>query len=440
MPAIYLRMAAVILAFGALLMALRQLQARWAPHPEIIRKLLHVGMGLVALSFPWLFPERWPVLVLAGFSLLILLGLKWVAPLKQNYGQVIDGVGRHSLGDFFYPAAIGTIFYLSHGHPILFGIPVLVLALADAVGALIGGRYGLVHYDTLDGHKSVEGSVAFFTVAFLSTHIPLLLATSTGRAESLLIGLTLGLLIMLMEAVAWRGLDNLFIPIGSYLLLKNYLELDLLTLVGRFSAALALVFLVLSWRRHATLNHCALVSAMLFGYACWALGGWPWLVGPVTFYLSYTLLSPLVGKQAPQVSLNALLSVTSMALACLFLAKTHPAWDLFYIYTLSLAIHLCLVVLVRLKFNYPKTSLLLLLGAAIGKSWLLIVLPLALLRGFSYMILLQIGIAFPILVLAALAFYFSQPKIEDYPVDHERWIRQAIIAAGSACLGLVTIF
>ena len=440
MPSVYLRMALVMLIFGGLMTLLRRVQARWAPQPEILRKLLHVGMGLVALSFPWLFPECWPVSFLAGLSVLILLSLRWVPPLRRDYGQVIDGVARRSLGDIYFPIAVGIVFYLSGGNPILFGIPVLVLALADAVGALIGTRYGLVQYDTLDGHKSLEGSVAFFTVTLLSTHIPLLLGTSTGRAESLLIGLTLGLLIMLMEAVAWRGLDNLFIPIGGYLLLKNYLTLDLTTLLGRFCAALALVVLVLSWRRHATLNHSAMVSAMLFGYACWALGGWPWLVAPVTLYLSYTRLSPVVNKKGPQVSLNAVLSTASMGLVCLFLAKTQQRLDLFYVYTLSVAIHLSLIMLVRLKFNFPQMSPLRLFGACIGKSWLLVILPLVLIQGLRLLTLIQLVAAMPILALAVFIFFRLQPAISDYPIDPQRWIRQGIISACSACLGQITIY
>ena len=47
----------VLLALGVLLGGLT-LCRRWAaPHPELLRKLLHAGMGLVTLSFPWLFDD-----------------------------------------------------------------------------------------------------------------------------------------------------------------------------------------------------------------------------------------------------------------------------------------------------------------------------------------------------------------------------------------------
>ncbi len=42
----------------------------------------------------------------------------------------------------------------------------------------------------------------------------------------LLIATLVGLLVMLAEAVSWEGLDNLFIPVCSCLLLAGLLHLD----------------------------------------------------------------------------------------------------------------------------------------------------------------------------------------------------------------------
>ena len=50
-----LGMALVLLTLGALLAALTLYRRVGAPHPELLRKLLHVGMGLTTLLFPFLF-------------------------------------------------------------------------------------------------------------------------------------------------------------------------------------------------------------------------------------------------------------------------------------------------------------------------------------------------------------------------------------------------
>src|SRR5439155_15297069 len=72
----WLGMGSVLAVLGALLAGLRLWQRRTAPHPELVRKLLHMGMGLVTLTFPWVFDTAWPVLLLASASVLGLLALR----------------------------------------------------------------------------------------------------------------------------------------------------------------------------------------------------------------------------------------------------------------------------------------------------------------------------------------------------------------------------
>ncbi|MEM6328347.1 MAG: hypothetical protein AAF791_14635, partial [Bacteroidota bacterium] len=63
----------VLLVMGALGVALavfrwRQVQGRLTD--EGARKGVHITMGALTLTFPWVFSETWPVLVLAGLALL----------------------------------------------------------------------------------------------------------------------------------------------------------------------------------------------------------------------------------------------------------------------------------------------------------------------------------------------------------------------------------
>ena len=170
-------------------------------------------------------------------------GLKRAGVLGCGFGDVIHGVGRESLGEVYFPLATGVLFVLAEGNPLLFCLPVLILALADAAAALVGRRYGRTRYATLEGRKSVEGSLACFAVACLSTDLVLRLWAGTGRTESLLVALVLGLQVTLLEAIAWRGLDNLFIPVGAFLLLKTLLTLDMAWLLAHLGVSVAMVML-----------------------------------------------------------------------------------------------------------------------------------------------------------------------------------------------------
>jgi phytol kinase len=77
-----------------------------------------------------------------------------------------------------------------------------------------------MRYANGQGQKSAEGSVACFLLAVVSVQIPLWFWSTTGRAECLAIGLAIGTLVTLIEAVSWNGLDNLLIPLGSFVVLR----------------------------------------------------------------------------------------------------------------------------------------------------------------------------------------------------------------------------
>jgi phytol kinase len=153
----WLGMALMLAALGVWMAVLRAYQSAAGPHPEVVRKLMHVGMGLTVLVFPWVFHEVWPVVAVAVLSLALLAAVRLVSGLRQRLGSVLGGVARKSLGEFYFAVSVAALFALSRGRPyanILYCVPILVLALADAVAALIGLRYGQFQYATVDGKKT----------------------------------------------------------------------------------------------------------------------------------------------------------------------------------------------------------------------------------------------------------------------------------------------
>ncbi len=88
----------------------------------------------------------------------------------------------------------------------------------------------------------MAGASACFLAAFLGTQTGLLLFTEIGRVETLLIALTAGLSLTLLEAVAGNGFDNLLIPLVALLLLKTCLEMDVPSLAAYLGTSLALTF------------------------------------------------------------------------------------------------------------------------------------------------------------------------------------------------------
>lgn len=238
----WLAMAAAMAAFLLLFVALQGLAQARSAHPETTRKLLHTGSGLLTLPFPFLFHEVWPVVLLTGASAFVVASARFVPAVRARFGGVTGGVGRTTFGEIYFPLAVALLFLLTlGGDPLLFVIPLLVLSLADTAGAVVGTRYGRTRSS---GGKSVEGSMAFAIVAFVCILVPLLASSTAGRVEAVLVAATVALLVMLLEGSASRGLDNLVVPLASYLLLRGFLELDTAALLARLAATVALVLAI----------------------------------------------------------------------------------------------------------------------------------------------------------------------------------------------------
>lgn len=444
----WLGMGLVVGALVGLMSALRFYQKKCSPNPEWVRKLLHMGMGLVVLSFPWLFDQSWPVVVLAGATSVGLIAIRVVKGLHERLGDVLGGVARESLGEIYFPVAVALLFVLTlreeqevfERRVLLYGIPILILALADALAALIGVRFGRLRYPTVEGHKSTEGSFAFFAVAFVSTYLPLLCCDPTEHDRAFLIGLLLGFLAMMFEAIAWRGLDNLVLPLVSFLLLKSYLSLDVAQLVARLAVTSGLVAIALFYRTWTTLAGSALFGAVLVGYISWALGGWHWLLAPLLFFITYTLM-PTGRKENGQRAHNvhAVLCVSSASLIWLFLAKTLDASELIYPYTLAFAAHLAIIGLARLKRRYPHLCGVIVLPAAIFAGWLLLFLPYLLAERAVVDTVAETLLALVGVTLAVIGFFMTQPDLHDCPTDTPRWIRQALWAGVASVIGLLLL-
>jgi phytol kinase len=330
--------AVVALASLLMLLALTRLRARFGLDAELVRKIAHVSTGLLAVALPWVFASAWPVAVITGLAVVTLLASRRVPLLRDRLGGAVNGVGRVSLGECYFPAAVGVLFAVAHRQPVLYAIPLLMLTFGDAAGAMVGVEYGRHHFRSPDGTKSAEGSLACFTASFFAVHVPLLLLTGLGRAETLLIATSLAILVTLLEAVAWGGLDNLFIPLGGYLLLTRLAGESVAVLAGVSLVACVLLVTAVVLRRTRTLTDSALVAGVLVGVACWTIGGTPWLMPPIVLFLTYPLLWPkrrqLVEKPH---TLVALVAVAGVGVVWLALGRVLGDDGFFFPFTLAFA-------------------------------------------------------------------------------------------------------
>jgi phytol kinase len=416
--------------FGAVLGGVRWWQVRYDPAPETPRKFVHVAMGLIALTFPWVFATAWPVILLGTVATCLLLAIRLMERLRNGLGGVLHAIERQSFGEMVFPAAVATVFWLAAGDKVAYVVPVLMLTLADATAAVVGLRYGVPRFATTEEPKSWEGSAAFFVVAFASALVPLLLGTDIGRAEVLLISTILGILAATIEAVSWQGLDNFLVPVGAFIFLGVHRTLPSGTLVVRLVVLLLLLAFGLAWRRRTTLSHRGVVHAALICYLVWALGYSIWLLAPVALFLTYALVPPLTDEEramphdAQMVSSNV-----TVGLAWLFAAQLTHQQALLYPYTVAFAAHLSENGMNRVARVYTRWPRALQLGVATLQAGAFILLPWALLDAgpvATRVTLAAVGLACGL--LAALAALALEIRRGPDPVDLQRGWMQAAVA------------
>lgn len=428
-----------LLALSLLGGGLWLVRRRWNLHPELLRKGMHIGTGLICLCLPLWFATPWPVLVLAAVALIALLGLRLLPAEGTGLASVLHGVGRRSAGELYFPLSVVALFMVTQDTVVFYLIPLLVLALADAVAALVGLRYGLSQYRAEEGYKSAEGSLAFFLVAFMASHVPLLLFTDMGRLDTLLLALIIGLLVMMLEAMAWRGLDNLFIPLGTWALLQTYSDASTAALVEVLVVTVLLIAVVLIWRKRTTLTDSSLFAAILVGYAAWAVGGPLWLLPPLALFLTYTGLLRL-GRERVTHDVRAVGAITGAGLICLLAQVLVPGESFYVAWVSAFAAQLAMIGIARIHGNTDQGYRGRIWALATLQGWGIVVVPTTFL-GSEGAEIWQYLLGGAILTgLAAGLFQHLQPQIERCPRDAERWWRQGLLGGLAALVAGILMF
>ena len=189
---------------------------------EKTRKLVHLGSGLITMTFPLLFDHFGYVFALSGAFWLILQGSLWLNVLPS-----INKIDRVSQGSVLYPLVVGGCFYAASwaNSDLFFYLPILILAVCDPIACLIGRRFPLRKFSVGQTQKSWGGSSAFFFFAFLLSYFFLCSEVDFGYYHSAFwIAILVALATTFAEAISGKGYDNLTIPMAALAILYSLKE------------------------------------------------------------------------------------------------------------------------------------------------------------------------------------------------------------------------
>jgi phytol kinase len=398
---------------------------------EGARKLFHISGGAVALALPWLFDTVWPVISLGAASVGAFALLRTIPALRQGTGQTLQGVARETSGEFWFVVGTVTIFAITAGDVVSYSIGILVLAVADTAAAMVGVFYGRHRFDLTRGFKSAEGSAAFLLIAFLCVHVPLLLFSEVGRAESLLIALNMSLVLMLAEAGAGRGSDNFVLPVLVVVLLSAYRDSTVVGLLRDLGIIAALSLLVFEFRKRTTLSTDALVVAVLAGYIFWLFGDFRWLVAPLVVFASYTWLTgrPRI-TQFERFHAEVVLALVAPSVILVTINALAGNGVLYAMHVAACAANLAIVGALHQQLDDPAVTLRQTFVVNIVKSLAVLVPGLAVAERYDLAEFLAALLAVPI---ALLLFALLGKPLLQAPTQVAGW-RRVSLSVGSALL------
>ncbi len=213
----------------------------WKGDRAVGRKMLHISIGNIVFML-FLFDHWWVEVLIAGsalvFSLLttwrmqdylkaLALGLDGSGIIKKACLTVIkwlsavsaSGAGNE-FGLVYYCLMFTLLAFFFFDAPVVVAVGMLALAYGDGLGAVVGMKYGRHLYRLFD-KKSVEGSLAVFAGAAL--------AIFAGMAfygvpiwDALWMSAAIGLVVSIVEGVAFSGLDNIAIPLSAVMLFISF--------------------------------------------------------------------------------------------------------------------------------------------------------------------------------------------------------------------------
>ena len=305
------KIGASVVLLTVVLYGVSRLARRFELAPELGRKLIHISLGLYCLSFPWIFVSAWEVTLTCALAVAVFALAR--GKMRSALGSGLHSVERVSYGEVLFAVSVALLFWLQEGHymtvlrlgepplgPVLYVLPLVILTLCDAASALVGSAYGRSEFTVDEGRKTWEGVAAFVATGWLVSMIVYLLFTDVGRTEVVLLAFITAAFGAFLEAASWRGLDNLFIPLGLYFLLSNLGYLGAWGLAGISTVFLIaiVVLLELTRRRNESRHLVATFAALFFLIALFS--GVDSLLTPVLAVGAYALCARRIKPRPPK--------------------------------------------------------------------------------------------------------------------------------------------
>jgi uncharacterized protein (TIGR00297 family) len=260
--------------------------------PEVTRKLVHIGVGVLIFFTPWFFESNRPLIWMAVLFIIIdYLGV------RSGMLKGMHGTGRSSYGTVFYPLTFLILVTVCwQTQKVVLMLSMLILAVPDALAAIVGENLKNPHeYRLGDDKKSIEGSwvmgLSTFFVVLIAPLIDQIDGMNLTWLQAAWIGIPTAVMAAVLESISSKGSDNLTAPLGSAFIIWFMLTHDPAAQI-QLVAGMLLSFMV-AWAAFKVgfLSANGSVMTFILATVIFGAGGWMWAVPILIFFILSSVLS-----------------------------------------------------------------------------------------------------------------------------------------------------
>jgi phytol kinase len=185
---------------------------------DFTRKVIHIGVGMLAWALPFLFNEPW-LFIVACVGFMVINLLDW----RFGFFAAMSSSSRSNLGTVYFPLAAAVVAYVYWDTPPIMVAALMPLTWGDGLAPVIGKLYGRHSYTIKGTTRSLEGSVGFFFAALAATWLALWIIPGSPAltpVEAFLPALIVSFFTAVVEAVTIWGLDNLTVTATAMIILS----------------------------------------------------------------------------------------------------------------------------------------------------------------------------------------------------------------------------
>lgn len=183
---------------------------------EASRKFIHIMLGNWWIIAMYFFNNVWAAaFVPATFVIINYLSY------KKDLIKVMerDEESKDGLGTVYYALSLFILSIITFGvlkKPDLGLVPILVMAYGDGLAAVIGKNIKSKKYNIGKTQKSIAGSLTMFIVSLIAVSLYLIYI---GNGLWLVKAAIISLVITIIEAISVKGMDNITVPMGMFIML-----------------------------------------------------------------------------------------------------------------------------------------------------------------------------------------------------------------------------